>query len=835
MHRYALPLLAAMFTVFLITGRDASADPHNRPSQGELSGKRLFVSAGHGYYWHSSLGWITQRGVTHGVVEDHSNAMLMIDYIIPYLTNAGATVVAARERSYETLEFIGDDGGAGHSETGSWTTSTNVSGFYGSGYRWAATSSTETAVSSWSFSVPREARLPVYVWFTSGTDRAPDALYRVHHAAGITEVLVNQTNFTHTDYASTTNTHNEGGRWVYLGEWEFNSSQPAVIELSNQSSAAGAVVIADAVRVGAGMGSIDRGGGVSGRARWEECSRYWAEYVGAPVSVYNSSGTGEDNGDDVTARPRLMNWWGGFDLYFALHSNASTGAARGTVTLSYDNSGGVTHPASLIALSNGFRDDMNAQVAGDMTTLHDSTWVTRTPYGGNFGELRMSTTAPSCLLESAFHDNVTDASYLRDPKARHTIGRAVYKAIVRYFDANATIIPLPPTHMRMVNTGTGEVTISWQAQNDPLESSAVPTGYRVYLSNDGFAFDDGTPANGATSHVLTGLAPGQTVFARVTATNAGGESLVSEMMCARTPDAQAQGLATPLLIVSGYDRLDEFTWYQQGATVHTGDMHVRNTRDSVRRHALAAAAATTTAGGTFFFDGASNEAVENGSIGLAGYAIVDWVLGNESTQDETFSATEQTLVTGYLNGGGKLFVSGSEIGWDLDSQGTASDQAFYNGVLGTDYVADDSNDYTVDAVAGRLFDGVPSFSFDDGSGNSYTVGYPDVIQPAAGGSALSVLQYSAGNAAGVATAEVVVLGFPFETINEGSARDAIMQAVLRSLASGYTGINSNPGGGGNGSGGGGGDDDSGCVVAAGGAAPGVLMLLGFIAWRKRRD
>ena len=36
------------------------ADIHQRPSPGALSGKRIFLSAGHGWYAHSTLGWITQ-------------------------------------------------------------------------------------------------------------------------------------------------------------------------------------------------------------------------------------------------------------------------------------------------------------------------------------------------------------------------------------------------------------------------------------------------------------------------------------------------------------------------------------------------------------------------------------------------------------------------------------------------------------------------------------------------------------------------------------------------------------------------------------------------------
>lgn len=816
-----------------------SADPHQRPSQGALNGKRIFVSAGHGFYWHSTLGWICQRGVTNNMVEDHSNAMLMIDYVIPYLTNAGATVVAARERSYQTAEFVGDDGDAAYSQTGSWTTSTSVAGYRGTGYRWASTSTTESATARWTWTVPAEGRYPVYVWFTTGSDRATDALYRVTHGAGTAEVRVNQTSFNHTDYAGSVNTHNEGARWVFLGEWEFTPAQPAVLELSNQSPTTGKVVIADGVRLGAGMGSIDRGGGTSGRARWEECSRYWGEYVGAPASVYNSSSGGEDNGDDVTARPRLMDWWGGFDLYFALHSNASgqpvPSSARGTVTISYDNAGTVTHPTALINASLNLRNLMNQNVAGDMTAQYDNTWVTRTPYQDNLGECRQATTAPSCLLESAFHDNIEDSAALRDPEGRHVIGRAIYKAIARYFNAGAVIAPLPPTHLRAINTVAGEVTISWQGQNDPFEASANPTGYRVYLSTDGACFDDGRVANGTSSHIVSGLAPGQTVYARVTATNAGGESLWSELICARTPDAAAAGLATPLLLVSGYDRLDEFTWYQQGATVNSGDMHMRNHRDSLRRHAQAAAAASTSAGGGYFFDSASNESVIAGQVNLGSYAAVDWVLGNESTADETFSATEQALVAAYLAGGGAMFISGSEVAWDLDQQGGTADRAFYENTLRANYVADSSADWSVVAEAGSVFDGLAPFTIDDGSGNSYTVGYPDVIAANAGSTAC--LRYDATKVAGLQSTNLIVLGFPFEAINESAARNGLMQAGLRFTLAGYTGLGGGttppPGGG---SDGGSDSGDGGCALGPQVMALGPIgLFFAIVGLRRRRQ
>jgi N-acetylmuramoyl-L-alanine amidase len=764
-----LPLLVLLL-LFVAPENRVSADPHKRASAGSLSGKRIFISPGHGWYLHSTLGWTTQRGNVNGIVEDFSNALLAIDYVMPYLVNAGAQVVCARERSFDTHEFFADNGDATYSSTGTWTNSTNVTGFYGTNYRWATTALTETAVSRWTIDIAAEGRYPVYVRYTAAGDRAVDAKFRVIHAGGTSTMNVDQTQ--------------QGGRWLYLGEWEFNAASDAIIELSNQSASAGQVVVADAVRVGGGTGQ-------SGNPRYEEQSTYWAELVGAPSSVYNAG--------DVGCRPLHMEWWGGCDLYLSMHSNASgqtpPSSARGTTTYTYNNGGSTQHPQSLINQSVAFAQLINDQIVDDMRALHDPTWVDRGLNTANFGEVRPALSCPSALVETAFHDNIQDSAWLRNGKGKHTVGRAIYKAIARYFNASATILPLPPVNLRMQNTGSGQVTLNWAAQVDPLEASATPASYKVYLSSDGFAFDDGHISSGSTSDVISGLTPGQTVFAKVTALNAGGESLTSEVLCARTPDSQAGALATPLLIVSGYDRFDEFTYYQQGTGLSNGDLHVRNTFDTVRRHALSAAKATTSAGGTWAFDSSSNEAVINGSVTLGTYTAVDWVLGNESTADETFSSTEQSLVSTYRTGGGASFVSGGEIGWDLDrgSGPTTADRAFYNNVLKADYVSDSSNDWTVDGVTGSIFAGLAGVAFDNGNGFSYTVGYPDVL--AVSGGSTACLQYSSGVIAGVqfTSPPLVNLGFPIETLNNSATRDDMFQRILRFLTPSYTGISGGAG------------------------------------------
>jgi hypothetical protein len=69
-----------------------------------------------------------------------------------------------------------------------------------------------------------------------------------------------------------------GNGWVHLGEYYFNAGSNAAngsAVISNlRSSTNGSVVIADAIRFGNGMGSVDRGSGVSGYPREEESCRY---------------------------------------------------------------------------------------------------------------------------------------------------------------------------------------------------------------------------------------------------------------------------------------------------------------------------------------------------------------------------------------------------------------------------------------------------------------------------------------------------------------------------------------------------------------------------------
>jgi len=733
MHRSTRTLAALL----VLAGALAAQTP---PAPGALTGKRIFLSPSHGYYWHSTLGWTTQRPLINGLIEDiHSNE-IVIDHLMEYLDGAGARSISARERGYVLQEIVGDNDGlpANYVETGVWTTGGST-GYLGLTYRFANAAPAETATATWLQPIAVEGLYPVYVYFRAGTNRVTDATYRVHHSGGISPVKVNQ--------------QIDGLRWVHLGSWYFFAGETAMIELSNASAQAG-VVIADAVRIGAGFGSIVRGGTTSGQARWRECCRYWAEFIGAPSTVWNPCPTGQDNCDDVTCRPFLAEWFGA-DAFVSLHTNASAGGtASGTSTYIYN--GGATPGSPLL------QNLIHNQIVDDIRTGWDPSWPDLGLLQANFGEVRELSTMPGCLVELAFHDNVlVDNLYLHEPEFRRIGARAIYRGLSKYFAPSTPTVLEPPKPFALVNQADGTLKAKWPA---------VPgaTGYVLYRSPNGRAFDDGTviPGGTTTEFAIPGLALGEVVHAKLAVLNAGGVGPATEVLAARA----AKGGPAPVLLVSGFDRFDAFVLERD------------NTLDFPRRHA-AAIAAVTRAG--YFFDGATNEGVA-GLAPLANYSMVDWILGEESTADETFSSAEQALVSASFGFATNLFFSGAEVGWDLDFLGSTADRNFYHFTLGHNYVADDAGTYSIGAAPpASLFAGIAGFSFDNGSFGTYNVDFPDVVAPFGFGGTTE-LTYSGGGGAAVRyqapAYEVIGFGFPFETIVQSNVRTQVMERVLGALA-----------------------------------------------------
>ncbi len=185
------------------------------------------------------------------------------------------------------------------------------------------------------------------------------------------------------------------------------------------------------------------------------------------------------------------------------------------------------------------------------------------------------------------------------------------------------------------------------------------------------------------------------------------------------------------------------------------------------------------------FETVANEAVLAGLVDLKQYDAVMWVLGDESTSDETFSDAEQVLVRAYLEHGGRLFLSGSEVAWDLGAKGTATDQTFFGQFLKATYVGDNAASYNVRGMTGTLAEGLV-FRY---GASPYTEDYPDFINPVNGGQA--ILQYDNGRTAAVAynglfgtatkAGKMIYFAFPFDTIDTLENRREVFRRVLSYL------------------------------------------------------
>ena len=337
--------------------------------------------------------------------------------------------------------------------------------------------------------------------------------------------------------------------------------------------------------------------------------------------------------------------------------------------------------------------------------------------------------------------------------------RAIQDAVIGELAADIRGRAAPPEApvLRAVrhDEGTGVARIEW----DPV---AGAQGYLVWLSPDGLVWErEHARYVTDTQHRAGGLPfASPQVFVRIGAVGPTGEGELSDTYATLAQDRPARAL-----LVDGNDR-----WQAQPQPENPLG----------RGHDFAAVHARALPSDDVGWDVVANEAVADGLVVLDDYDLVIWVLGEESTNDETFSVAEQGLVTDYLDAGGALFVSGAEIGWDLVELGDAGDQAFFADVLGAEYLGDDSGTYVVRGE-GSLAE-LDRWGFY--TPGTMEIGFADRLAPGPGAEQLA--RYEAGLAGGAVVfreepGAVLLLGFPFETIDNAPDRAAMMERAVELL------------------------------------------------------
>lgn len=805
-----------------------------------LFDRHLSLWASHGRYYDGKKDrWKWQRPNLFGTTEDLFTQTIVIPYLIPMLENAGAVVFTPRERDWQKNEVIVDNGGRGYVEDSgkeTWKTAQEKGFAYHAGtYRDGenpftqgtarAVKATKKADVSWASyqpNIPQGGKYAVYVSYQSLKNSVSDAQYIVMHKGQRTVFKVNQ--------------QMGGGTWVYLGTFDFDRGNNEFnrVVVTNSSSESG-VVTTDAVRFGGGMGNIERGGSCSGMPRCLEGARYSAQWAGAPYSVYSSKNGSDDYGDDINVRSNMTNWLAGgstyvptlegkkvpIELSLAVHSDAGYTTVNDSIigslaicTTSF-NDGRLNSGVSRM-VSHDFADSLLTGLQRDISGKYRK-WTRRYLWDRNYSETRKPE-VPSAIIETMSHQNFADMRRGLDPNFRFTLARSLYKTILRFVNGNhsvpSVVQPLPVSNFRIERNSSGGLRLSWIAEKDEQEPTAVPTSYIVYTSEDGMGFDNGTVVY--TSSFDFEAKKGVNYCFKVTALNRGGESFPSETLAAYLSKSAH---AKDILVVDGFSRLsgpavvDDYSrqgfdlgsdigvsygltagWNGrqqcfdksragsegEGSLGYCGDelagrFIMGNNRDGSVCHVKDVAMS-----GAYNVVGCSLEALDNNLVKLDHYNLVDIAFGLQRNDGhslvvyKTFSETLQSKLRSYAKSGGRILVSGAYVGSDMTQP---HERSFMSDVLKTTFTGTDTN------AGNNMVDGL-GLSFDiirQINDRHFAATSVDRIA-ACDGRSFAAMRYQDGSTAGVAydgtDYKSFVMGYPYECINNVRTRQQVMKGLL---------------------------------------------------------
>ncbi|MEW5797669.1 MAG: T9SS type A sorting domain-containing protein [Bacteroidota bacterium] len=346
--------------------------------------------------------------------------------------------------------------------------------------------------------------------------------------------------------------------------------------------------------------------------------------------------------------------------------------------------------------------------------------------------------------------------------AKDTHGNADTVYVPFEISTQDVVAPAPPILKSVLNDSINKVTVSWYPNSEPDLK-----GYRLYSSVNGTLWqlqkNESVLNRDATKYSFTGISQTTPVYFKLTAVDSA--AIINESIASDIYGLRPNHSGKKVLLIDAFDR--------------TSGSYSKPT------HPFAMTAGQSI---NARFETAHNKAVTDGSVSLLNYDAVVWSFGDEGSTDETFGAQEQTKAIAYLQQGGKLFVTGSEVGYDLDraSGPSQADRDFFNNYLKADFAGDESGSYSINGAAGSFLEGL-SFTYGDTmQGSAYPENFPDYFNPFGGSSIVAMY----GNGLGAATAftgtfaggsapgAVVLIGIPFETIHSKANRDAVMTKVL---------------------------------------------------------
>ena len=560
-----------------------------------MEGRHIAVWQSHGRYFdRTNEKWEWQRPCLFQTVEDMFTQSFVLPYLVPMLENAGAYVMLPRERDIQKNEVIADNdhgcgarGSAYYKEMGSWSdagkgfadkkeTYSGVENPFAMGSARKAEVGTGASV-TWTPKIPSRGEYAVYVSYKSLENSSSAAYYTVRHLGGESHFAVNQ--------------KMSGSTWVYLGTFMFDKGSEGCVSLScavpdGYSVEKGAVVTADAVRFGGGMGNITCDGElceptVSGMPRSAEGARYWLQWAGISPDIFHQNEGKNDYRDDFMSRGDWVEW-----ISRGSATNPSTKPGLKIpvdLSLGFLSDAGVTPNDSIVGtlaiytlrsegtdkLQNGesrsgsreYADMVQSQIVNDIRADFEPQWSRRWIWDRSYRESR-TPSCPAMLLELLSHQNFADMKYGLDPRFRFTVSRAVYKGMLKYlsnrYGCPYVVQPLPIETIGVAFENSSKAVLTWNPTLDEIEPTAVPDGYILYTRIDDGGFDNGVVLGSCTKSgegfkTVVDIKPGHIYSFRIAAYNEGGRSFPSEAVSIGMPSESS--LDRKVLIVNNFDRI----------------------------------------------------------------------------------------------------------------------------------------------------------------------------------------------------------------------------------------------------------------------------------------
>ncbi len=321
-----------------------------------------------------------------------------------------------------------------------------------------------------------------------------------------------------------------------------------------------------------------------------------------------------------------------------------------------------------------------------------------------------------------------------------------------------------PTLTSAVSDAIGNAILNWSCDTTNVK------GYRLYASSDGKNWSLIQNENSLTTTSAIIIRNNNSEFYRVSSVLNNSPSF-SESNWSNVLGVGVYSSGKKILLVDGFER-------------NTGSW--RGPENAfIARYGKALQPLSVN------FESVKNSEIIDSSININNYDEIFWMLGDESTVDETFSSIEQSRVKNFLENGGKLFVSGSEIGWDLYANGSIADKDFYTNYLKATYIADNAASNVANGVDGSCFSGM-SFNF----GQVYYEDYPDDIN-VAGGSTICMkfsnnkgagINYSGLFGASVNSGKIIYLSFPIETVADDNAFNSVIAKSMNYFEPGIVSV-----------------------------------------------